>query len=817
MLSRLSVTQKLSLLLLFPVTAAVLALVPFTVERVDSARAGLAALRTARLATAVGHLAQELQQERALSIAFLATGPDRADPVDPASLLAQQRAADQAADAVRSGLDDPALAHGLDQLGDLVPLRARILTHTVTGEAVDAAYHDRVESIVDALNLPGRPDLDPPGLRRLDALDALLRADEDGGQLDSALLLGAAGSPGAADLLRTAAAGQAEQLHRFLDLADPTGRDLLAVVTNGPSAQQEATLAGRLTAADSLSTVDIDTVVSVVVAHSRVRRLVENQVAAAATATADGQAGTSVAAAAGIGTGGLVLLILTVVLSTRVSRAIASPLRRLARAATAVADIAGAELVRVGDSDEAHPPPPRLAAVTVRAQDELGELGAAINRVQATAALMLERQISTQNNVAVMFANIGYRTQTLVARQVELIDDLEQDESDPQTLGKLYRLDHVTARLRRSADSLLVVSGTRDIAVTRPASLTDVIRSATAEIEGFQAIHLGTTVDVLITAELVEDLRLLLAELLENATSFSPPGSAVQVDVSATADGIEVTVADHGIGMSAARLAEENRRIVERPRLDVVPTEFLGLFVVGRLTRRHGLTVSLEPSTPSGVTARVLVPAKQVTRTGRTDPQPIQAVATAGPPSHVDDSFTWFADGRPTPRTPPLALPPAQPAPPPPPQPVVSSSMGQQVPAELWQSSPGATGLRQRVPGQQLRTADLAPATAPGTGRRDPAAEAARLAQYEQGLQRAMNGATPAPGDGGPALPPVRPGGLVRRIPGAQLDPAIRRAPPRRPTAIRHDPDADRASLDAFFDGLDRAEHPLPPRDDSKE
>ncbi len=184
-----------------------------------------------------------------------------------------------------------------------------------------------------------------------------------------------------------------------------------------------------------------------------------------------------------------------------------------------------------------------------------------MNRVQATAALLLERQVTTRRNVAVMFANIARRTQSLVGRQLSMVDELERSERNPELLQRLYRLDHVATRLRRSADSLLVVSGTVDQEMSgAPTPLVDVIRSSLAEIEGFRSVQLGEICTVTVSAGLVGDLRLLLAELLENATNFSPPGNPVEV--SATLDDeCRIDIVDHGLGMSPTRLAEENQRL----------------------------------------------------------------------------------------------------------------------------------------------------------------------------------------------------------------------------------------------------------------
>jgi signal transduction histidine kinase len=309
------------------------------------------------------------------------------------------------------------------------------------------------------------------------------------------------------------------------------------------------------------------------------------------------------------------LIALVVWLGTVVSRSVSRPLRRVTAAATAVANLAARELVRVTDVESDDHRPPRLTAVRVRSADELGELASAFNRVQATAALMMEQQVTTRRNVAVMFANIARRTGGLVARQLSQIEELERDEPDQRRLARLYRLDHLTARLRRSADSLLVVAGVRpDARIDAPMPLADVIRSAIGEVEGYRRVELGTVSNSVVTAAVVPDLILLLAELLENATAFSPPGTYVDISADVGGNGI-VQIIDRGIGMLPQRLAEENLRLVTRERLDIAPTARLGLLVVGRLARRHGLRVRLQATVPTGVTVEVALPQNVFLRT----------------------------------------------------------------------------------------------------------------------------------------------------------------------------------------------------------
>ncbi|MEK8109116.1 ATP-binding protein [Micromonospora sp. M12] len=208
-----------------------------------------------------------------------------------------------------------------------------------------------------------------------------------------------------------------------------------------------------------------------------------------------------------------------------------------------------------------------------------------------------------------MFGHVGRRTQNLVGRQIALIDRLEEQEADPGRLEHLYRLDHISSRLRRNAGSLVVLSGSAGAdAHTAPVPLADVVRLALGEIEDYTRVEVQVPAGVSAAPAVVADLILALAELMENATVFSPPHTRVLVAAETSGVGARITVVDHGIGMSEQRLAEENARFTRRERLDLAPTEVLGLFVVGRLARRHGWDVSLTATGGGGVTAQLEIP-----------------------------------------------------------------------------------------------------------------------------------------------------------------------------------------------------------------
>jgi hypothetical protein len=268
----------------------------------------------------------------------------------------------------------------------------------------------------------------------------------------------------------------------------------------------------------------------------------------------------------------------------------------------------------VADDDSAEVEPPRLAPIEVVGRDELADFARAFGRVQETAARLVERQVVSRRNVAMMFRHVGRRTQNLVGRQISLIDRLESEETEPNRLRELYRLDHMSSRLRRSASSLVVLSGatTSDEHVA-PAAIDDVVRLGLAEIEDYTRVDIDIRTPVRVAPALINDLVLLLAELMENATGFSPPGTRVVVSAVSTPDGARISVIDQGLGMSPDQFTEENARLTRRERLDLAPTEVLGLFVVGRLARRHGLQVVLSPTAGGGVTAAVDLPAALLT------------------------------------------------------------------------------------------------------------------------------------------------------------------------------------------------------------
>lgn len=290
-------------------------------------------------------------------------------------------------------------------------------------------------------------------------------------------------------------------------------------------------------------------------------------------------------------------------------RSITSPLENLVVRARAVAQDELPDLVRTLRSDDEFDNLPEPVAIPVTNNDEIGQLVEAFNEVQFTAHELATEQALGRRNVAEMFVNLGRRNQQLLQRILGLLTDLERDEEDPDTLRDLFVLDNVVTRMRRNAESLLVLAGGQTPRQwSNPVSLEDTVRSALSEVEGYERIDIAALAEVRIPGNVVADVAHLLAELIENAVSFSDPSTQVLVGGHFENDGYLVTIFDQGIGMTEDELEDNNRRIVDPPPLDQAPTKFLGLFVVGRLADRHDIRVRLAKAPGRGVMARVLIP-----------------------------------------------------------------------------------------------------------------------------------------------------------------------------------------------------------------
>ena len=718
LLGRLRIRGKLTLLVMIPLLAMAGLAVPVIRQLVVAANKATDIDTVATVAGRVGSLLQDLQRERLLSVGYLLGAVDEDDLVLQIS---------QVTDRIRDirldlGSDLPPEVNAqIGAVDKLKALRQQVRSRAVTPEQVLDQFAPVLDNMIESLRLSQRADATTDTGRQLIALDSLLRLDESNTESTALLAMMAAGDAAQhADRYRDEGIEYETYLDRFTGFATPREQELYGLVATAFQDRVGSGFTDRFEddPVKTMAALPLGRLFPALRSFSVLGGFVEKGLVDDVTSTVGRQRRQQLTTAYGIGTLALLVLLAVLILVAAVARAVAVPLTRLSRSAEQVAEAGEAELRRVADDDSETADPVRLEVLEMNSSDEIGDLARAFERVQTTASQLVERQVLSRHNVAEMFGHIGRRTQNLVGGQVTLIDELETAESDPDRLAKLYRLDHIANRLRRSADSLVVISGAeREESHNSPVRLVDVARLALAEIEEYTRVDLDIPLDLSVAPALVGDMVLICAELLENATTFSPPHTRVGVSARAVPEGIQLIVIDHGIGMPDERLAEENSRIARRERLDLVPTQVLGLFVVGRLARRHGLSVALQHTPGGGVTVVVslsgaMLPGQRVAPVPAPEPQP---VATELRPQSMNvisrvtvamrEPLTWngFEPIR------------RLPAPP----------------------SPELPSLHRRVPGAQL-PAETAPPAHPSGMDMDPDQARLLVEQFEWGVARAL-------------------------------------------------------------------------------
>ncbi|MEW2157993.1 nitrate- and nitrite sensing domain-containing protein [Streptomyces sp. NPDC007189] len=305
---------------------------------------------------------------------------------------------------------------------------------------------------------------------------------------------------------------------------------------------------------------------------------------------------------------GLVALVASLVVSVRIGRRLVRDLRRLRMEAHEASGVRLPSVMRrlsAGEQVDVETEVPRLEYD----KNEIGEVGQALNTLQRAAVEAAVKQAELRAGVSEVFVNLARRSQVLLHKQLTLLDTMERRTEDTDELADLFRLDHLTTRMRRHAEGLVILSGAAPSRQwRRPVQLMDVVRAAVAEVEDYERVEVRRLPRVAVTGPAVADLTHLVAELLENATVFSPPHTAVQVLGERVANGFTLEIHDRGLGMTAEALLEANLRLAETPEFELSDTDRLGLFVVSRLAQRQNVRVSLQPSPYGGTTAVVFIP-----------------------------------------------------------------------------------------------------------------------------------------------------------------------------------------------------------------
>jgi signal transduction histidine kinase len=568
-------------------------------------------------------------------------------------------------------------------------------------------------------------------------------------------------------------------------------------------------------------------------------RSVESALTAEITARAADLADSAMQRAVLAGVIALAVVIVVLAATVMVARSLVLPLRALRNGALTVADRRLPDLITRLRTQAPQDVEARVAPIEVDSADEIGQVARAFDEVHRVASRLAGEQAGLRDQVNALFVNLSRRSQTLVERQLDVIDSLEREEQDSVRLQKLFVLDHLATRMRRNGDNLLVLGGQEpNRRFTEAMPLFDVLRAAASEVERYELIDVAHDLpDVHVAESAVTDVVHLVAELLDNATVFSPPDERVRVRARpAERGGVQVEIVDQGLGMPAEDLAEANADLADPPLIQPGVSRRMGLFVVGRLARRHGIVVRLAAGRPHGLVVLAGLPPLVVVdprRLAVPEPQnPFSTTETAVPGwpgqrwvaamnAPGSSAASWFGEE---------------------PLPAITQST-EPVRASrrpLTSGGESSVGLPLRVPGANYVPGSL-PAEdqdAPGeqggaSWEQSPDALRARFAAYQAGARRGHSAAErQVPGDRGQpaatgrARRPLTSGGessvgLPLRVPGANYVPGSLRAeedpataeptPPRQrgsqQTSWDSSPEALRARFAAYQAGARRGHH----------
>ncbi|WP_181697718.1 nitrate- and nitrite sensing domain-containing protein [Nocardia sp. GTS18] len=571
------------------------------------------------VALAAQDLVHQVQRERGLSNGLLGGDTRLVQAVGD-----QRPATDSALRTLSAALtaDVPGAGEvrsALGQLGGLPGVRSQIDTRTVSRQAAFQFYSDGIDAL-NRLALGLDQARDPAVRHGLQALYALGDAKEftarERGFLNGVFAAGEFVAGEYVQFLDIRAARTAA-LTQFDREATPTQRDRLTAVMSGESATRAAeseNIAIASTAGPLTTPVDPAVWWSQMTEVIDAQRTVQQAVGDDVRARAADLRRTAAVVLAAFALAALLAIAAEVALVFASVRAIVRPLAELAAEADDVASTRLPEVIAAWrGSADTRPDPPAPVRTPPGASAEIGAVADALDRVQSTAFDLASEQALVRRNTTESMANLARRNQNLVRRQLGLISEFEREELDPKTLSNLFELDHLATRMRRNAESLLVLVGEASPRRwTEPIALTDVIRAGLSEVDDYRRVVLRRVDEVAITGTVVSELAHALAELIENGLAFSPPDLEVEIYGRKVAGGYLLAVVDHGVGMSTDQLAEANARLRGEQDFIVASTRYLGHYVVGRLAARLGIDVELNTSPVSGIVARLLLPSSLI-------------------------------------------------------------------------------------------------------------------------------------------------------------------------------------------------------------
>ncbi len=590
----------------------------------------------AEVAAADSDTAHELQLERIFTAEYLGSGGQEGGD----DLVRQREATDEAISQLKPllvGIDfasatttmGEVVASVQDHLNGLDDLRASVDAQELSAQAALSGYAETNDTLLALNGEIGASIAVPELAASFNDYVSLAKAKEASATAiaDVTAVLAAGGfGDGDLDLIVEAAQEEQSHLDRFAESQDRAYKTRLENELGRPEVQASQDLQAQVIAAGSLGgSGDPEILVDDWVSAGTDRLNAYQAVEGAILDDVNGEASAQVFAAekavrlylAGAAAATLVALLL----ASMVARATTRPLRKLTKAANVLSAERIPRLVEDLRSPESMvgAEPMTVEPIEVRSRDEIGQLAEAFNAIQNVTVEVAEEQAALlRKGIGDIFVNLARRNQSLLDRQIEFIDELEANEEDPEQLEHLFKLDHLATRMRRNAESLLVLAGAEPPRRrARPVALADVVRVAIGEVEDFTRVNLLALDDVTVGGNVAVDLAHLLSELMENAAQFSPPETPVEVVGQRTTDrGYLITVSDQGIGMSAEQLAEANHLLAHPPLVGLALSRSLGFIVIGRLAARFGIAVRLVSSPAGGISAMVSLPAALVADEG---------------------------------------------------------------------------------------------------------------------------------------------------------------------------------------------------------
>ncbi|MCG8920384.1 nitrate- and nitrite sensing domain-containing protein [Actinokineospora sp. PR83] len=604
-----------------------------------------------------------LQHERALVVTRVAAGDK--EMAGNARIREQFTRTDEAVFALRESLGGLRLPDAekrdryqlaFDQLRQLDALRQLAQGAVYPDLAVLSSYNTIIDPLVQLGREISTSGSDSGPSRVSTAVQTLGQAKERGAQLDALLLVAAVHNTFGAGIVQNRArsvdAGFDAAIADFVAVATPDERQTYNDGYSGPEVDRRRAIAQTaLSSADPVAPLDTDVVMlsDTSVAANDKLRAVETNLIARLRAQAESAADSAIAAATRDAAIVVALLVLALGLMFYIAWSILTPIRTLRREALDVARVRLPETVKriLDDPDPVAASRNAVAPVAVSGGEEIGQLARSFDAVHEQAVRMATEQAVLRDNVNAIFVNLSRRSQALIERQLAELDQLEQNEQDPDQLGRFFVLDHLAARMRRNSENLLILSGSGLAKrMARPVPVGEVVESALSEVEHYTRVRVKQVPDLLVQGRVVKDLVHLIAELLDNAATFSAPDTQVLVSSARVRSGeVAIQISDEGMGMSDEELEEANERLADPPDFDVSLSRRMGLYVVARLAQRHAIRVRLHGGVDAGTTAVITLPADLMATPGRRGGPATNPGATGGLPTVVDPLSPTHAPG----------------------------------------------------------------------------------------------------------------------------------------------------------------------------